>query len=133
MIETKIGLGIITCNRPVFLKQVLKTIPFNRVDEVVIIDDGSQGSADPIDPHENLTYLKNETNIGVGRSKNKATLHLLNQGCTDIFLLEDDIFIKNPNVFDEYIKASKDSGIKHLMFGYHGPANRQLYKVSIQP
>jgi hypothetical protein len=51
MIETKIGLGIITCNRPVFLKQVLKTIPFNRVDEVVIIDDGSQGSADPIDTH----------------------------------------------------------------------------------
>ena len=129
MIETKpkqkIGLGIITCNRPVFLKQVLKTIPFNKLDEVVIIDDGSQGSSDPLNPYENLTYLKNEKNIGVGRSKNKAIINLLNQGCTDIFLLEDDIFIKDPNVFDEYIKASKDSGIKHLMFGYHGPANKK--------
>ena len=123
--KQKIGLGIITCNRPVFLKQVLKTIPFNRLDEVVIIDDGTQGSADPLNPHQNLTYLRNEKNIGVGRSKNRAILNLLNKDCTDIFLLEDDIFIKDPNVFDEYIKASKDSGIKHLMFGYHGPANKK--------
>jgi GT2 family glycosyltransferase len=128
MIETKtkqkIGLGIITCNRPVFLKQVLKTIPFTRLDEVVLVDDGTEPLPSIVDTL-NLTYLKNETNIGVGRSKNKAMLHLLNQGCTDIFLLEDDIFIKDSNVFEEYIKASKDSGIKHLMFGYHGPANKK--------
>lgn len=129
MIETKlkqkIGLGIITCNRPVFLKQVLKSIPFKRLDEVVIIDDGTQGSSDPLNPHQNLTYLRNEKNIGVGRSKNRAIINLLNKDCTDIFLLEDDVFIKDPNVFDEYIKASKNSGIKHLMFGYHGPANKK--------
>jgi GT2 family glycosyltransferase len=129
MIETKtkqkIGLGIITCDRPEFLKQVLKSIPFKRIDEVVIIDDGTKPrSGVTLDPHSNLTYLKNEENIGVGRSKNRAMLNLLNKGCTDIFLIEDDIIIKNANVFDEYIKASKDSGLKHLMFGYHGPANK---------
>ena len=102
MIETKIGLGIITCNRPVFLNQVLNTIPFTRLDEVVLVDDGTE-------PLPSIV----------------ATHHLLNPGCTDIFLIEDDIFIKDPNVFDEYIIASKDSGLKHLMFGYHGPANRK--------
>jgi len=130
MIDTKtnqkIGLGIITCDRPVFLNQVLKSIPFKRIDTAVIIDDGTKPLAGVIlDPYENLTYLKNQNNIGVGRSKNRAMLHLLNQGCTDIFLIEDDIFIKNANVFDEYIKASKESGIKHLMYGYHGPANKK--------
>lgn len=124
--KQKIGLGIITCNRPEFLKQVLKSIPYKRVDEVVIIDDSTKPlvMSDPINPYENLTYLKNEKNVGVGRSKNRAMLNLLNKGCTEIFLIEDDIIIKNANVFDEYIKASKDSGLKHLMFGYHGPANK---------
>ena len=126
-INKKIGLGIITCDRPVFLNQVIKTIPFKRVDEVVLIDDGTKLLAmpEPLPSHENFTYLKNEKNIGVGRSKNRAMLHLLNQGCTEIFLIEDDIIIKNANVFDAYIKASRDSGLKHLMFGYHGPANKK--------
>ena len=126
-INKKIGLGIITCDRPVFLNQVIKSIPFKRVDEVVLIDDGTKLLAmpEPLPSHENFTYLKNEKNIGVGRSKNRAMLHLLNQGCTEIFLIEDDIIIKNANVFDAYIKASRDSGLKHLMFGYHGPANKK--------
>lgn len=128
MIDTKtnqkIGLGIITCDRPVFLNQVLKSIPFKRIDEVVLVDDGTEPLPSKVDTL-NLTYLKNQKNIGVGRSKNRAMLHLLNQGCTDIFLIEDDIIIKNSNVFDEYIKASKESGIKHLMYGYHGPANKK--------
>lgn len=123
----KIGLGIITCNRPAFLIQVLDSIPFKRIDDAVIIDDGTEPlvMSKPIPSHAKLTYLKNEKNIGVGCSKNRAVLHLLNRGCTDIFLIEDDIIIKNPNVFDEYIKASRDSGLKHLMFGYHGPANKR--------
>ena len=127
MTDTKIGLGVITCDRPVFLNQVLKTIPFEKIDEVVLIDDGHKPLVmkEPMPSHQNFTYLKNEKNIGVGCSKNRAMLNLLNKGCTDIFLLEDDILIKNPNVFETYIKASKDSGLKHLMFGYHGPANKK--------
>lgn len=125
MIENNIGLGIITCNRPEFLAKVLKTVPFNLLKDVVIIDDGTKGSAEPISPYQNLTYLRNEKNIGVGRSKNKALLHLLRNECEHLFLIEDDIIIKDPKVFEAYIKASKESGIKHLMFGYHGPANKK--------
>lgn len=128
MTETKIGLGIITCNRPEFVAQVIKSVPFELLKEVVIIDDGTKGSAEPIPPHKNLTYLKNEENIGVGRSKNKAMLHLLKQDCEHIFLLEDDIIIKDSNVFNAYIKAGEASNIKHLMYGYHGPANKRNNK-----
>jgi GT2 family glycosyltransferase len=123
MTETKIGLGIITCNRFEFIKKVLKSIPFNKLDEVVLVDDGTEPLPAIVD-NLNLTYLKNEKNIGVGRSKNRAMLHLLNAGCTHIFLLEDDITIKDDNVFEAYINASEETGLKHLMFGYHGPANK---------
>lgn len=127
MTKTKIGLGIITCNRFEFIKKVLKSIPFNKLDEVVLVDDGTEPLPAIVD-NLNLTYLKNEKNIGVGRSKNRAMLHLLNAGCTHIFLLEDDITIKDSNVFEAYIKASEETGLKHLMFGYHGPANKRNNK-----
>jgi GT2 family glycosyltransferase len=71
-----------------------------------------------------MCVYQNKTNIGVGKSKNKAIQHLLNCGCDHIFLIEDDIIIKDKNVFTKYIDTAKASGIWHLMYGYHGPANK---------
>jgi len=42
-----------------------------------------------------------------------------------LFLVEDDMLIKNPDVFNQYIKTAQESGIWHLNFGYHGPANKR--------
>ena len=50
---------------------------------------------------------------------------LENTDCEHIFLMEDDIIIKDENVFEEYIKHSLVSGIKHLNFALHGPANKK--------
>jgi hypothetical protein len=50
--------------------------------------------------------------------------HLLDIGCDYIFIIEDDMVVLDVTVFDKYIEASKVSGIQHLMFAYHGPANK---------
>jgi hypothetical protein len=41
-----------------------------------------------------------------------------------IFLLEDDIYITDPKVFDIYIKTAETTGVLHLNYGYQGPDNR---------
>lgn len=115
----KIGLGIITCNRPDFFKKCYESIPNDMVHELVVVNDG-----DDIPFNYNTHYIKNETNLGVGKSKNKALKHLLDKGCDYLFLIEDDIMVSNKNVFNEYIRYIEKTGIHHLMYGYHGPANK---------
>ena len=45
-------------------------------------------------------------------------------GCDHIFLMEDDIFIKDPIVFEKYIEASRVTGIQHFNFSQHGVMNK---------
>lgn len=120
----KIGLGIITCNRPDFFKKCYESIPNDVVHELVVVNDG-----DDIPFNYTTHYIKNEQNLGVGKSKNRALKYLLDKNCDYLFLIEDDIFIKNQDVFNEYIRYIETTGIQHLMFGYHGPAN----KVNTKP
>lgn len=129
----KIGLAIITKQpRDTFPKAF--DFPHHMVDHVVIINDGEEFTYNWNSnfrnmyvgriPETTLTYIKNDVNLGVAASKNKAMCSLLEQGCDHIFIMEDDMRIKDPNIFQAYINASKQSGIQHLMFGYHGPANK---------
>jgi GT2 family glycosyltransferase len=115
-----IGVGIITCNRKEYLVNLLESLSYRNDLELVIINDGA-----PLEiTGWNYYVINNETNLGVAKSKNRAIQHLLDKGCDHIFLIEDDMLIKDPNIFEAYINASKKSGIQHMMFGYHGPANK---------
>jgi GT2 family glycosyltransferase len=115
---SKIGIGIITCNRNDFLQTCKSSINKDWYDEIVIINDGELPVKD-----STLKVINNEKNIGVCKSKNKALKYLLDTNCDHIFLVEDDMKFLD-NIFAEYIRASKITGIQHFMFGYHGPANK---------
>ena len=116
---SKIGIGIITCNRNEFLRDCVKSIAPEWYDELIIINDGDK----PITTFYGCEVVNNDQNIGVCKSKNKALKELLNRDCDYIFLVEDDMRFKG-NAFDEYIKASEITGIQHMSFAYHGPANK---------
>ena len=116
----KVGIGIITCNRPEYLTTLLESIKNCNWADLVIINDGDEISI----PGYDYYIINNETNLGVGKSKNKAMQHLLDKGCDYIFIIEDDMIILDETVFDKYIDAHKVSGIHHMMFAYHGPANK---------
>jgi hypothetical protein len=117
-----IGVGMVTYNAPDRIKQSAATIPA-WIKHFVIVNDGT--------PYDSSVYpsaahiIQHETNKSVGQAKNTAINWLMNEGCEHIFIIEDDILLQNENVFDEYIKASVQSGIKHLNYALQGPANKK--------
>jgi len=118
--KEKIGVGIITCNRKDYLVNLLESISYRNDIELVIINDGG-----PLEiTGWNYYVINNETNLGVGKSKNRAMQHLLDKGCDYIFLIEDDCVVLDDTVFEQYIKASKQSGIQHFNYGPGTPFNR---------
>jgi GT2 family glycosyltransferase len=119
---SKIGVGIITCNRPEYLRNLLNTLPYDRIDTLVIVNDGKP--IDTFDLHKGV-MLDNPINLGVGKSKNKAMKHLYDAECDYIFIIEDDMLIKDATVFDKYIEAYKASGIHHFNYGPGSPFNRK--------
>ena len=124
MKKEKVGVGIITCNRPDYLSNLLKSMEmcFSNIDELVVINDG-----DSITNFKLVkgNWINNPKNVGVGKSKNKAMQHLLDKGCDYIFIIEDDMIILDPLVFSKYIEAYKMSGIHHFNYGPGSPFNRK--------
>lgn len=119
----KIGIGIVTCNRPTFFLKCIKSLPKNHT--IAVVNDG--GDFEDIQKLQQdipFHYIHNAQNIGVGKSKNKLFRYLLAEKCDHIFIIEDDIIVKDSNVFNEYIRARNITGIQHFNYGYHGPANK---------
>lgn len=122
--NTKIGVGIITCNRPEYLKGLLDSLTpcYNTIDELVVVNDGK-----PVADFDLAkgVWLDNATNLGVGKSKNRALKHLLSKNCDYIFIIEDDMLILDEHIFNKYIEAYKLSGIHHFNYGPGSPFNRK--------
>ena len=119
-----VGIAIITCDRvPMFescVKSVLNTHK-NNIDHLIVVNDGEQDV-----PEGDYTVVKNETNLGVGKTKNVAISKLMQLGCEHMFLLEDDVKFLNDQVIEKYIQLAESSGVKHLNFCLHGDANKRL-------
>ena len=122
--KEKIGVGIVTHERLDYLKGLLKSLVIceNVIDELVVVNDGK-----PIDDFKlNVgTWLQNETNQGVAKSKNRAMKHLFDNECDYIFIIEDDMIIKDNAIFQKYVEAHKVSGIHHFNYGPGSPFNRR--------
>ncbi|MBS0877184.1 MULTISPECIES: glycosyltransferase [unclassified Tatumella] len=116
----RIGVGIVTCNRKPGLLRLYQSLPRHQIDALIIVNDGEPDAA-----YQQLaaTLVQNEENQGVGRSKNTALRYLQQQDIEHFFLIEDDIYIKDPRVFERYITAAAETGIQHFNFALHGPYN----------
>ncbi|KHN49252.1 glycosyltransferase family 2 protein [Pectobacterium fontis] len=121
----KVGVGIATYNRPEGLLKLYNSLPFDVIDEIIIVNDGDRQLHFDEIPH---LVINNETNLGVGKTKNIALRYLLSKKCEHFFLLEDDIYIKDPAVFERYISVSKATGLQHLNFSQHGNGNKDENK-----
>jgi len=123
-IKGKIGIGIVTYKRPAMLMQLLETIPIMEgygkgIHHIVVVNDGPEYGL-TYDTRTDFEYIQNEENVGVGISKNIAINALINFDCTHLFILEDDILIKDPAVFEYFIECASESGIWHLNYGHTG-------------
>lgn len=119
--RAKVGIAVITCNRPDLFRQNIFSIP--PADTLIVINDGKEYGSEFYSSgiKEIIQHKKNK---GVAVSKNEALKYMMDDGCEHIFLCEDDVKIVRNDVCDAYIKAGETSGIYHLNFAYHGPANR---------
>lgn len=130
--SSKIGVGIITCNRENFFKKCYESIP-DYIDELIVINDGESLTSEI-----NRGFLhEGVTGKQVGKCKNIAMTYLLDKGCDYIFTLEDDIFIKDSDVFKNYINAYKETGIHHFNFGFSQKENlshdfKPIYKKVVE-
>ena len=124
MSKEKISVAAITCNRPAYIKGLVDSlIPCKDViSEFVVVNDGQ-----PIEGWDLPfgTLIQNEVNLGVAKSKNKALQHLIDNGGDHLFIIEDDMLIKDPTVFQQYVHAHKVSGIHHFNYGPGSPFNRK--------
>jgi len=130
-LQNKVGIGIITRNRPVYFKNLITTIP--RVDRVVVVNDGDAYD-DSLYTHGVDEVVQHPKNMGISKSKNDALKSLMGSGCRHIFILEDDIAIRDKKIFKKYVRASEVSGILHFNYAFHGDWNRDedgrpLYKL----
>lgn len=118
----KIGAAVIACNRTQYSDKCIESILQNNRDlnEFIVVNDGLPWNVAPgveVIQHDPVYQT-------VGVTKNDAITELLKRGCDHIFLIENDMIIKSADIFKKYIDTAKATGIMHLNFGYHGPANR---------
>lgn len=131
ILSSEIGVGILTYNRPDYYLQVLASIPRNKIGTLVVVNDGENGYATPQWDVDHI--ILNKEQKGVAKSKNLLLKHLINKGCKHLFLIEDDILVKDPNVFEAYIKAASSSGIHHLCYEKVAGNEKNLKYVLKQP
>ena len=119
--NNKIGLGIVTCGREEMFKQCVNSIPAC-VDTLVVVNDAT--------PYDKSSYpsnvkevIQNSKHKPVGSSKNALLRYLIQDDVDHLFIMEDDVYVKDPTVFEKYIKTAETTGIWHMNMGYHGPAN----------
>jgi glycosyltransferase involved in cell wall biosynthesis len=103
----KIGIAISTHNRKEVFKNSynfwLKFLPKNAI--LIVVDDASS------DPVKEANY-RFETQVGIAKVKNKCIELLEQQGVTDYFLVDDDIYPITEDWYKPYIK----SGLNHAMY-----------------
>lgn len=121
------AIGIVTCNRPQFCKNLVESLPKN--DNIFIENTGEEIVTIP-----NTKIHKFQKKTPVVFGKNALFRRILQETDVDhIFILEDDIIVKDHSVFDKYIETSQKTGIQHFNFGFSQRENldeqgKPLYK-----
>jgi len=128
----KIGLAVITFNRLDYLKQCIESLQKNNwggAEVRVVVDDGSDYEGYPeyldfIGVEYGIEVLQLDVNSGVATAKNVGLQFLMDKQCTDLFLMEDDILMKNPTTCIKYITYGMIHKLQHINFALHGQLNK---------
>lgn len=112
----KVGVGILTCNRPEYFANCLKSMQLVKddIDELIIVNDGDKIEFNTDISHK---YIHHHEHKCISYSKNEICTYLLHQGCDYIFVIEDDLQIISSECLRKYIDASIVTNIHHFNFG----------------
>ena len=121
-----IGVAIITCDRGELFERCISSIP--NADVCVVVNDGKPLDLD-LSQYSIDFLIQHEHRYGVAKSKNDALELMIQEGCDHLFLVEDDILIKRPDIFELYIKAAETTGIEHFNFCLSSMKNINRYSI----
>jgi GT2 family glycosyltransferase len=119
--KNKLGIGYITCDAPERISSTYPNIP-KGIGELVVVNSGCILDEEWFPQATEI--IQSGKKISVSVAKNRALRYLMNQGCDHMFIIEDDVVIKDAGVFGAYLKAAEASGIWHLNYALQGPLNR---------
>ena len=128
--EEKIGVGVVTYNSEEYFKELYESIPFNKIDELVVVN-GGEKYKDLYDTN----WIQHNKNYYPAFCRNDCINFLRNRKCEHIFIIEDDMIIKNSDIFEKYITASKVTGLKYFsyvsMSWDSGTSNHRTPRMSV--
>ena len=118
--KEKTAVALITCNREEFLHKALATIDREAVGQIYVINAGETLANTPKEGVKFIQCNRNPTVVGI--AKNIALREMKQAGFEFLFLMEDDVIIKDNKVFERYIETAMDSGLwaGQLSYGVHG-------------
>ncbi len=128
----KIGLFVVTYNRLDYLKQCIESLDKNNWGGATvrgIVDDCSEGMdyANYLQmlAIQGVKIIRKPENKGVANSKNQALKEMMYSECDHLFIMEDDILMKDPKTCFKYIGVALVNEIQHMNFAHHGVMNQQ--------
>jgi len=107
----KIGVGIVTYNSENYYKELFNSIDQSKIDHLVTVNGGDEYSK-----RYGNHWIQHNVNKYPAVCRNDAIVALLKEGCDHIFIIEDDMIIKDSEIFQKYIETSKVSGLKYFSF-----------------
>jgi hypothetical protein len=119
--KNKLGIGYITCDAPDRVAQTYPTIP-KGIGELVVVNSGCILKEDMLPQATKI--IQSGKKVSVAIAKNRALRYLMESGCDHIFLIEDDMIVKDAGIFGAYLKAAEVSGIWHMNYALQGALNR---------
>jgi hypothetical protein len=111
MDKNKIGVGIVTYNSESYYKVLYESLPFDKIHTLVTVNGG-----DKYKDEYKGNWIQHSENVYPSVCRNDCINFLLQRNCEHIFIIEDDMILKSPDIFDKYITASKESGLKYFSF-----------------
>lgn len=111
MDKDKIGVGIVTYNSEDYYKALYETLPLSKIDTLVTVNGGT-----PYVGSYKSNWVQHIENVYPSVCRNDCINFLLQRDCEHIFIIEDDMILKSADIFQKYIQASKETGIKYFSF-----------------
>lgn len=109
--NSKIGIGITTFNSENYFQDLYNSIKDAKIDEIVVVNGGN-----PYKETYDCDWIQHRNIRYPSACRNDAISLLLNRGCEHIFVIEDDMIIKDVSIFEKYIEAAKKSNLDYLCY-----------------
>ncbi len=131
---SKIGLSIISYDRPDFLKRTLDSLEGSlwggAHHKAIILDEPfSEKKYGWLRQYSHLSFTYKE-NQGIAPTKNLALSDMIKEGCTDLFIMEDDILMRDAQTCLKYVDYARSTQVPHLNFALHGELNKGQRKMA---